>query len=230
MNKILFLLLFSLGGYATTPKEILDKHMMAVGDKDRLESLESAERAGTIYFPDHGQPAPKGSGSYRTRIIYPDRVRIEIKVGAYQLDQIKNKEKYWSLEGQSYEEIKDASLREELTNTSLRANREILWWSQEHKNIRLSSKPPKGIDQVNCIEGEKAEKTEFACFDRSTGLLKAYGTGQEFRVYSDWKLINDLKFPFVIKQYKKGLLSYSIELSSFKINSSLKDSDFSPTR
>lgn len=209
------------------PEELIERHFRSIGGKERIEKLVSAKRIGTIEFPDHGQPEPKGLGNYQTHIAYPDRVRIQISVGSYKLDQIRNRKQYWDFDGKNFRPVTESEKNAELNDTSLKANRELLWWQGEHQNIHKID-PPKIVSNSNCIGGTKNASEEFVCFDSVTGILKAYGNEVEYRFYDDWREVSGIKMPFRIKQYKKGLLSYSVVLNTVDVNINLPDSTFVP--
>lgn len=225
---VIISLLFTVMALAQkSAEDLIKKHFRAIGGKERVESLVSVKRTGTIEFPDYRQPQPKGSGFYQTLIVYPDRVRIQIKVGAYQLDQIRNKNQYWDFDGKNFKVVMDSVKKEELNDTSLKANRELLWWENEHQSIQKTV-TPEFVSNSRCIAGIKNTSKDFICFDKGTDRLKASGNQTEYRFYRDWKKAGDIKMPFHIDHYRNGLLSYSIKLDSVEVNKNILDSEFAP--
>ncbi len=203
-----------------------EEFFKAVGGKTALENLKTIERIGEIEFIDHGQVSPKGKGHYRTSLIYPDKVRVHIDVGSYIYDELKNEKIYLSYAGGGFRELTDNTQKKQLDETGLKANRELLYWQNEHTNLQVTKETPIWTKNTDCLSGLKESKLEYVCFDKTTHLLAAAGSLEEHREYQDWKKIDGVKFPMRLIHFKKDLVSYKIKLSSLTINKVISAKNF----
>ena len=222
----LFVLLIAPLAHADFKPTLFDQFFKAVGGRSNLENLKTIERAGDIEFPDHGQASPKGKGNYRTELIYPDKVRVHIDVGSYIYDELRNENIYLSFQKGGFKEVTDPSQKKQLDETSLKANRELLYWVAEHTEIENAKESPNWAKQSACVTGKKSEKSEFVCFDKKTHLLSAVGSPDEYRVYQEWKATDGIKFPMHLIHYKKAVISYEIKLSSLSVNKLIAAQNF----
>jgi len=232
----LFLFVFTFiltqGSYASNQKTsakttaLIERFFKEVGGKKALEELKTVERAGEIEFPDHGQIAPNGKGTYKAALIYPNKVHIQISVGKYIFDELKIDNEYFEFHYGNFRLVTDDTIKKQLDESSLKANRELLFWQKEHQDIALVEKKPKWAKNNDCVGGTREKVIELICFDKKSHLLTAAGSEAEYRIYSDWKLIENIKFPMKLTHYKAGVISYEIKLNTFIINQIISAADF----
>ena len=217
--KISFCILFFLTSQiAHAQDQVFKDFFKAVGGRSALENLKTIQRVGEIEFANHGQTSPRGKGTYRTDLIYPDKVRVQISVGDYVYDEMKNEKVYYFLQNGEFQDVQDSNQRKQLDETGLKANRELLYWQKEHAEIEALKINPTWAVGTSCVKGKKNDKTDLVCFDKKTHLLSAAGSSEEYRLYKDWKKSDELKFPMHIIHVKKDLVVYEIKLTSLMIN------------
>jgi hypothetical protein len=108
----------------TQVEKLLSRHIDASGGENALMKIQSISRYGQISF--YVQVSPKESFCYHTDIIYPKKLREQIK--GKQINTIGELMGYhfgWT--GTQYEFTEDKALIDYMHTTAERANRDLLW-------------------------------------------------------------------------------------------------------
>lgn len=207
----------------------ISRHNNAIGGIDALMSMQTISRHGFISFYEQEQGQLQGRYCYHTDIFYPNRLREQIKGNEILYDRGTNGVTFWSWIDNQYESINDQNLIDYMQSTAERANRDLLWLTEEYKNLHsVSRRPSWAPNDSQCIKGNKVSTKEkrYFCFDNSTGLLNSSGDTDEYRLLSDWRKINDIKLPFHLQHYQQGQMVYKIQLELVEIDKVISDEQF----
>ena len=233
INK-LFLIYFLLpamviaSNLATTQVEkLLMGHINASGGERVLMQMQSISRYGKISFYEQGYF--KESYCYHTDIVYPKKLREQIKGKNIEYDRGTDGVSFWLWTGSQYEFTGDKELISYMRSTAERANRDLLWIMKQSKDFEMVTNTPLWApSNSQCIQVIHAENSikRTHCFDITTGLLNAFGSSDEYRIESDWREINNIKLPFKLTHYQNGVIVYEVQLDYVKLNDFIPDTQF----
>ena len=111
----------------------ISRHNKAIGGIEALMNMQTISRHGYINFYERGHL--QGHNCYQTDIIYPNRLREQIKGNELLFDRGTNGVIFWSWIENQYESINDQNLINYMQSTAERANRDLLWITEEYKNL-----------------------------------------------------------------------------------------------
>ena len=204
---------------------LIKRCLDARGGEAALRELKTISRHGTISF--YNQPKINGIYRYRTDIVYPIKLREQIKGMKVLVDRGTNGITFWSWSGAHYKVLDDIALKTYMRNTAEQANRDILWLKDEMKNIHIAVKSPVWApENSQCLTGVEKSKQYYFCFSESTGLTNAKGWSEECRLISDWRNLDYIKEPYRISHYKNGLLMYEVQLDKAVLDKAIDDKQF----
>ncbi|MCC2625972.1 MAG: hypothetical protein K0R14_1845 [Burkholderiales bacterium] len=227
-SKIFFLILIVNNLYADDrAKWLIESSIKASGGKDALMQMKSISRYGkiTFYSPDNTSK----TYCYKTNIIYPTKLREQIKSDQILIDRGTDGVSYWSWANDHYQFIndKDTEARDYLQKTAERANRDMLWVLKEADAYNIMPLPPAWAPaNTQCISQINSGKQRIYCFHNYSGLLLALGNNDEYRIESDWKTVGAIKLPFRLTQYQKGKIAYEVILNHAHFNDVIAASQF----
>lgn len=208
-------------------EKLLSRHIDASGGENALMKMKSISRYGQISF--YVQDSPKENFCYHTDILYPKKLREQIKGKQIEYDRGTDGVSFWLWTGTQYEFTEDKSLIDYLHTTAERANRDLLWVKKESKKFEVmpipSSWAPNNSQCIQAIKEENSIKRSY-CFDASTGLLNALGSSEEYRLESDWREVGNIKLPFYLAHYQNGVMIYELQLDYAKLNDFIADAQF----
>lgn len=210
--------------YAET---LITKHLQASGGSDALIKIKSISRYGNIDF--YTQNKLNDSFCYHTDIVYPTKLREQIKGKEIQHDRGTDGISFWLWTGTQYEFTQDKELTDYMLGAAERANRELLWLKEESNSFDIVSSPPSWAPQDSqCIQVVKSKDKikRIYCFDTATGLLSALGNDNEYRLETDWRQVGNIKLPFRLSHYLNGLVAYEVQLERAEIDEVIPNSQF----
>ena len=226
--KIFFLTLIISNSYASDKAEkLIMAHINASGGKNALMQMQSISRYGNILFYSLNNLGK--NYCYHTDIIYPIKLREQIKGDQILYDRGTDGISYWSWLDNQYQFIddKDKDLQDYLHKTAERANRDMLWVLKESYSYDImSSLPIWAPSNTQCIQQIKSGIHRIYCFNNDSGLLSALGNDEEYRFESDWRQVGDIKLPFRLTHYQQGKVAYEVQLSHAELNNPTSDSQF----
>jgi hypothetical protein len=200
---------------------LINRHINESGGEIALIGLQSISRYGRIDFYNNSD---KESYCYQTDIVYPTKLREQIKGKEILHEKGTDGVSYWLWNGNQYEFSTESEVIDYMNKTAERANRDMLWIKNEAQNYNLTTLPFWALNQNQCIQ----EMTSFRkyCFDTETGLLNAFGTDDEYRIVSDWRNVGNIKIPFNLTHYKDHQILYEIHLDHAELNKIISDEQF----
>lgn len=206
------------------PKVVLEKYLDAIGGRDALAKVEDRT---TIM---------RGTAMGQTLTIIvkqkaPNKMRQEMKVGGMDQITIFDGKKGMMKAGPQDIEITG----KELEQLKIESYFELLL-DPESYGITVSYE---GVEKENDIELNKIKFTLpsgirwFSYFDKETGLKikevkelqTKMGLIEQTITYDDYRIVDDLKYPFKLKQ-SFGAQSIALTVSSIKINKGISDDTF----
>lgn len=208
-------------------EKLIEKHLNASGGIDALMKMETISRSGHIAF--YEKNSLKENLCYHTDIVYPKKLREQIKGKKIEYDRGTDGNNFWLWNKSQYEFTEDKALIDYMSKTSERANRDMLWVKEESDNFEVISIPPSWAQSHSqCIREIKSRNSikRIYCFDTSTGLLNALGSLEEYRLESDWQQVGNIKLPFHLTHYQNGVKVYEIQLDHAELNREISDSQF----
>lgn len=191
---------------------IIAIHLEASGGRAALLALKSISRIGTIEFFNDPKTGPSGKFRYRTDITYPHKLREEIGGESILIDRGTDGKNYWEWTGTKYQQITDGEKQAAMNKTAERANREILWLTDEIHDLKMILQAPYWAGNSICLEGVKDESIVFVCFDPKTGLMSAKGNSNEYRLFSDWRRAKSIMVPFRLTHFQQSKMVYEVTL------------------
>ncbi len=206
--------------------QLITQHIQASGGTDALRKMQSISRYGHITF--HNPNGAKDSFCYRTDIVYPTKLREQIKGKQIEYDRGTDGTSFWLWTGSQYEFTNDEKLIDYMRNTAERANRDMLWVQKGNFEV-MSILPSWAPSNSQCIQEIKTNnsKKRIYCFDTSTGLLNAIGGGaDEHRIESDWRSVGNIKLPFHLTHYQNGVMIFDLQLDYAELNKEIPDFQF----
>lgn len=233
INKFLliFFVLSSIGiasnSSTTQVEKLLSQHIEASGGENALMKMQSISRYGQISF--YVQDSPKESFCYHTDIIYPKKLREQIKGKQIEYDRGTDGVSFWLWTGTQYEFTVNKALIDYMHTTAERANRDLLWVKKESTKFESMPIPPSWAPiNSQCIQRIKAENSikRAYCFDESTGLLNALGSSEAYRLESDWREVGNIKLPFHLTHYQNGVMVFELQLDYANLNDFISDVQF----
>lgn len=233
--SISFLFYFSLSSISvansssssTQVDELLQRHIDASGGELTLMQLKSISRYGNINF--YNQNNLKNNYCYHTDIVYPTKLLEQIKGGKIIHERGTDGISYWLWTGNQYEFTADIDLKNNMHDTADRANRDIMWVKKDSTNYHVIFSLPYWAPSNNqCIQQIQGKNTikRIYCFDTVTGLLSALGSDEEYRLFSDWRAVENIKIPFCLTHYQNGKIIYEVQLDHVELNKSIPDIRF----
>src|SRR5262249_4768498 len=145
--------------YANSYNEVdklIAQHIEASGGIDALMRMQSISRYGHISFYENNKL--QDTLCYHTDIVYPTKLREQIKGKEIAYDRGTDGIDYWLWTGSKYEFTEDKNLKDYMRNTAERANREILWIKKESGKFDVISNPPSWAPSYSqCIQEIKTE-------------------------------------------------------------------------
>lgn len=205
-------------------EKLLSRHIEASGGENALMEMQSISRYGQISFYQQGT---KENFCYHTDIIYPNKLREQIKGGQIEYDRGTDGVSFWLWTGNQYELTDDKALIQYMHLTAERANRDLLWVRNECTKFEMMDFPPAWApENSQCIQANEGNPKRAYCFDLSTGLVNAIGSSEEYRLESDWREVGNIKLPFHLAHYQKGVMIYEIQLDYAKLNDFILDIQF----
>jgi hypothetical protein len=205
---------------------VLREAAAAIGGRKVVLNLHTITRSGGIEF--YGQGA-MGKFIYRTAIVYPSKLREELK-GAYVLvDRGTDGNNFWAWSGKKYSSVQDAALRQSMKDTATEANMDALFLTEEYHELKMSRHAPTWAGGSKCLMGKKSDSQDsisYICFDSNTGLITAKGNDGEYRLYDDWRAVSVVTIPFHLTHYHDGKKAYEITLAEAVCNDPIDDSRF----
>ncbi|MCW8452594.1 hypothetical protein [Legionella quinlivanii] len=206
-------------------EKLLARHIEASGGENALLTMQSISRYGQITF--FRESYPKESYCYHTDIVYPGKLREQIKGRQIEYDRGTDGTSYWLWTGNQYEFTDNKALIDYMKNTAERANRDLLWVRKESGKFTLPpSTPSWAPENSECIQAREGKPKRAYCFDSSTGLLNAIGSQEEYRLQSDWRTVGNLKIPFHLVHYQNGAMVYELQLDHAKLNDVILEIQF----
>lgn len=200
------------------------RHIDVSGGENALMHMESISRYGQISF--YAQGDLNGSYCYHTDIIYPNKLREQIKGKLIEYDRGTDGVSFWLWTGAQYERSEDKDLIGYMRDTAERANRDLLWVKKEAGNFEMILTPPSWApNNSQCVQAKNETKRTY-CFDTSTGLLNALGSSAEYRLESDWREVGNIMLPFHLTHYQNGIMVYEIQLDYAKLNEFIPNEQF----
>jgi len=209
----------------TTAQHLIDHHVEATGGRVALLGLKSISRVGKIeIFSDQGKSTVF---SYRTDLVYPTKLREEIKGNnAVLVDRGTDGFSFWKRDKDQYQEETNEDQKNYLRSTAERANRDILWIKEEFDVIELISKPPSWAKNSQCLTAKKDEIIQYFCFEKETGLLVAKGGANEYRLFQKWTKTGRVMIPFRLTHFQNGKKTYEIVLTEAVVDQRIEPSRF----
>lgn len=214
---------------ATSKKaeEMIERHLQASGGEAVLMKMQSISRDGQITF--YQQKTGGENLCYHTDIIYPKKLREQIKGEKIEYDRGTDGNIFWLWNGSKYDYTQDQQVIAYMRDTAEHANRDMLWVKQESDNwkviLTVPSWAPKHSKCIQEIKSKKTTKRTY-CFDTSTGLLNALGNKKEYRLESDWRSVGNIKLPFRLMHYQNGVMIYEVRLNNAELDKKISDAQF----
>lgn len=198
-------------------EKLIMQHIQVSGGTDALMKMQSISRYGQITF--YKPNGAKENLCYHTDIIYPIKLREQIKGKEIAYDRGTDGKLFWLWTGSQYEFTNDGQLIDYMRNTAERANRDMLWVKKDNFEI-MSILPSWVPSNSQCIQEIKTNNStkRMYCFDASTGLLNALGSASEYRIESDWRSVGNIKLPFRLTHYQNGVMVYVVQLDYAELN------------
>ena len=204
---------------------VIETHLRASGGRAALLALTSISRIGTIEFF-----GPTASASetfrYHTDIEYPTRLREELTGARVLVDRGTDGTAYWEWTGEKYESVADPLKQTSMRETAERANRDVLWLTEEIGPLKMAATNPAWAAADHCLEGWKNSERVYACFDRATGLMTAKGCDEEYRLLIDWTLAGAIKIPMRLRHFRDGKLAYEVRLDRVEVDQGIERKRF----
>ena len=213
--------------YANQARNLITKHIEASGGHNALLQMQSISRHGQINFYTNNKLT--GSYYYQTDIVYPVKLREQIKGDQILYDRGTTGLSFWLWMNNRYEFTDNEELKNYMRDTAQRANREMIWIEKEANNFALMFLLPYWAPHHSqCIQQMKSTNNtrRVYCFDNFSGLLFAIGDNNEHRLVNNWKQVGNIKIPFNLIHYKQGSIVYEVQLDRVKLNDSIPDSQF----
>lgn len=226
---VIFLLIFAVSQlYASSRAEkLIMAHINASGGKNAFLQMQTISRYGNITFYSPNNLSE--NYCYHTDIIYPTKLREQIKSNQILIDRGTNSISYWAWINNQYQFLddKDQDLRDYLRKTAERANRDMLWVLKESDSYDImSSLPIWAPSNTQCIQKIASGLNQIYCFDNHSGLLVALGNNEEYRIESDWRQVGNIKLPFRLTHYQQGKIAYEVQLHHAELNKPISNSQF----
>ena len=212
-------------GYNQAEK-LITQHIQASGGSDALMKMQTISRYGHITFYENNKI--KDKLCYHTDIIYPTKLREQIKGKEIAYDRGTDGTFFWLWTGSQYELTQDKNIIDYMRGTAERANRDMIWVKKESKSFDVISSPPSWApSNSQCIQGIDRDKIKcIYCFDTTTGLLNSFGSKNEYRLETDWRQVENIKLPFRLTHYQNGEIAYEVELDSADLNKTISSTQF----
>lgn len=207
-------------------EKLITQHLQANGGSGVLMKMQSISRYGHITF--YEKDKIKDNLCYHTDIIYPTKLREQIKGKEIEYDRGTDGASFWLWTGSQYEFTEDNKLIDYMRGTAERANRDMLWVKKKSSNFNIITSPSWAPSDSQCIQEIKAKdaKKRIYCFDSSTGLLNSLGNAEEYRLESDWRQVGDIKLPFRLTHYQNGAIAYEVQLDHAELDKTITTDQF----
>jgi hypothetical protein len=206
---------------------IVRRHVTASGGREALMGMVSISRFGSIKF--FGSSAGESeSFTYRTDIVYPNKLREELKGQRILVDRGTDGAVFWQWTGTGFETVRARGEVKSMSETAERANRDILWLKDEIADLAVSTRIPAWAADSTCLEGAWRGSDGFICFDPARGLMTAKGNDNEYRLFSQWRRAGKVSVPFHISHFAGGRMVYEILLSRVEVDGPIDAARFSP--
>lgn len=230
--RFFIILLFHLPGTLSAyplseeAKKLIMRHIEMTGGEQALFQIQSISRHGHIAFYIDNKNSE--NYCYHTDIIYPTKLREQIKGKEILYDRGTDGISYWLWIGNQYEYTQDHALIDYMRDTSERANRDMLWVAREADNYTVLATAPTWAPYNNqCIQQIKSSKIKrIYCFDNNTGILSSFGNDEEYRLLSDWQEVGNIKIPFHLSHYQKNKIIFDLNLDYAYLNKPIPDKQF----
>lgn len=226
MKKLILICILTLSFSATASEQakiLMLKHIEASGGKEALEEMETISRDGNIVIIDEDDV--KSTYCYHTDIVYPSKLREQLKAEKIFLERGTDGDNFWLWNGMQYEFTDDRVTKDYMIDTANRANRDMLWLVQEADKFDLMPSPPSWAPQnSHCIQDTTS--TRIYCFDSSTGLENGIGIVNEYRLVKDWRRVGTIMLPFLLDHYANGTQVFTIQLDWARLDHEIADSHF----
>lgn len=204
--------------------EIIDKYLEAIGGRENLAAVE--DRTTIMRGEMMGQPLTIVSKQKA-----PDKMKQEMKTGEFKVNVFFDGERGVMLMNDQRMEIKD----KELEKLKAEATMNLLL-DPAASNVTFKYE---GKETVDGKELEKIVMTLpsglrwFQYYDPETGLKikeekemqTQQGLFQQVTIYSDYREVDGLMFPFKLSQ-EVAAQKFEMEVSSVTLNKGLEDKDF----
>lgn len=209
-------------------EKIIARHIEASGGRNELMKMQFISRYGYMDLYHDGRL--KERYCYHTDIIYPDKLREQIKGSTIFNERGTDGISIWAWTGTQYQLIStDKTQLDYMRDTAERANRDMLWAAQEFGPFKvLANAATWAPDSNQCIQALRAKQgiKRIYCFDVSTGLLNAVGSLKEYRIETDWRQVGNIKIPFRLTHYQNGVVAYDVQLDHAELNKLIPISQF----
>ena len=207
-------------------KDLVSNHLLLSGGEQNLKTMKSISRRGSIKFFNFHKRKGKVF-SYSTDIDYDSKkLREELKSSNLTLvDRGTDGHAFWEWDNHEYKFINNNTKKENMLETVLKANRDLLWIESDLSSIN-KTKEQSWSPNSSCIVGLKKSKNYFLCFSKRTKLLQAKGNDLEYRIVKDWQKVGNIYIPFKIEHYRNNKKVYVINLLTAKVNKVIPDARF----
>lgn len=209
----------TVAGSRPSPKSLAIAHLTRQGGAERLSALLGVDRHGQITFYTESMPM---LGTYRTCVLYPDSVAVQIAAGSVQISEAMVRGKAYTCKS-GFANCKRASSEKtyELSRTAREADRELLFELERWQHDANANEEP-GYSLVSATDSETGPITYW--FDKDSHLLVKKQRGSRFRKYGDWRAIDGFLFPYLIEDSEDGRLLLKIQLTEVVLPKSSESS------
>ena len=221
-----------------TAKEVIKKHIKALGGRAKLEGVKSASYTGTMVIP-----SPMGEMEADVEILQKNKkflmvMNLSTPQGDMEIKSGSDGDTVWSIQPGMGPKVLDGDEKSSSVEMYGQAFPALGW---EKFDGEIKNKGVKKIDDKECYELEfkpKKGPTITRFFDKESGHVVKTATVQnnpqfgdietEF-VHSDYKTIEGIQIPF--KQINKtktpmGPMEMIMEMDEVKLNAKIDDSKF----
>ncbi len=221
----LFLLLFSINGFAQSPSKILKQAEKALGGAKTLKSVKSWRKNGTIKRTKDG-----ASGNFTEQVSQPVFYNLSYEIDGFETESGYNGKSGWRRD--SREGLQTLTGKQSVDFQSQADFRNTLWldYKKDKSKIASGGKADVNGKSANVVLLTTAKGVSVKLFfDALSNLLirEEFPFGNEKLVYDygDYRTVNSIKVPFLVT-FNNGFDAFEIKLEEVKINQQIAKSQF----